>query len=271
MIIASVNGPAGFGYATFGQSSFTQGKDFNCNSSICYGVGTTNHELLKQLQQAINSFAPLAGFTPITVDGFIGAGTVNAGALAARVIRGQALSSSAIITQLANGMTKEQIATNAPGLLAALQAANSTASDQGAPVQVLAPAATAPEAPAAAPAPAPSESAVTKAVDFVKSFFQPSSSPTPGGFGPAATPGAATAPGAAPGAAPAAAASAKVPTWVWILAGVVGVGVIGGIGYAIFHTPTEAPAPVAAKAPAPAAAKAVGRRARHRRRRRAAR
>jgi hypothetical protein len=265
MIIASVNGPAGFGYATFGQSSFVQGKDFNCNSSICYGIGTTNHELLKQLQQAINSFAPLAGFTPITVDGFIGAGSVNAGAQAARVIRGQALSGSAIITQLANGMTKEQIATNAPGLLAALQAANSTASDQGAPVQVLAPAATAPEAPAAAPTPAPSESAVTKAVDFVKSFFQPSASPTPGGFGPASTtPGAATAPGATPAAA---ATSAKVPTWVWILAGVVGVGVIGGIGYAIFHTPAEAPAPVAAKAPAPAAAKAVGRRTRHRRRR----
>lgn len=267
MIIASINGqPVGLGRTSLGEATFVKGTNFNCNASICFGIREA-HDVLKQLQQAINSFATLARFTPITVDGFIGAGTVNAGSLAARVARGQgAGGDSPLLAQLATGMTKEQIATNAPGLLAALTAANRVlASQPGAPVTALAPAA----APATAPTPAPAAPTATadpganKIVDFVKSFFQPSASPTPGGFAP--TPAAATTPGA-PATATAlvpVAQKAKVPLWVWIFAGVGGVIVLGGIGYAIFHKPAPAPA---AAAPPPTAKAVGGRRARRYRR-----
>lgn len=54
-----------------------QGKDFNCTSTICYGIGAQNTTMLT-LQGYINKFAAAAGFPPIAVDGKIGAGTVAA-------------------------------------------------------------------------------------------------------------------------------------------------------------------------------------------------
>jgi len=49
------------------------GVDFNCNASICYGVGANNHALFQQLQQVLNQHG--AG---LTIDGFIGDATVAA-------------------------------------------------------------------------------------------------------------------------------------------------------------------------------------------------
>jgi lysozyme family protein len=254
VIFASIHSGPGLG--ALGGSLLVKGTDFNCTSTICYGVGAANHALLQQLQKVINSFSTLARFTPITVDGFVGAGTVNAAQLAAKVIRGQAASNAAIITQIASGgMTKEQVTASAPDLLAAFTAANSVLTEQGAPVQAVAPvqqaSASAP-APVPAPAPTTTTTGADKIVDFVKSFFQPSAAPTPGGFAPTPSAPAATATTAL---VPAAPPKAKVPLWVWIVAGVGGVIVLGGIGYAIFGK-SRASAPALAPAPA----KAVGRR-----------
>jgi lysozyme family protein len=270
MIIAAINGPAGLGLsrAHLGEATFVKGTNFNCNASICYGIGAA-HDTLKQLQQAINSFATRARFTPIAVDGFIGTGTVTAGAQAARVAL-QTNPSATLLAQLSGGaLSKEQVAANAPGILAALLVANSASAPAAASPTASAPASTSTSTAPTAPAPSTTDaSSFTKAVDFVKSFFQPSSSPTPGGFAPAPTPGVPAAPGAAPttaAALPAVQPKSKVPLWVWIFAGVGGVVVIGGISYAIFHKPAGAPAATAKApaAPAPAAKAAFGRRRRH--------
>jgi lysozyme family protein len=59
------------------QPMLVQGRDFNCTSTICYGIGAQNATMLT-LQGYINKFANAAGFPPISVDGKIGAGTIAA-------------------------------------------------------------------------------------------------------------------------------------------------------------------------------------------------
>lgn len=51
----------------------TLGVDFNCNASICYGIGASNHALFQQLQQVLNQHG-----AQLAVDGFIGDATVAA-------------------------------------------------------------------------------------------------------------------------------------------------------------------------------------------------
>lgn len=54
------------------------GVDYNCSSSICYGIGTLAHQQLMSVQTALNRFARSAGFSPLVVDGKIGDKTVSA-------------------------------------------------------------------------------------------------------------------------------------------------------------------------------------------------
>lgn len=56
---------------------------FKCSLIKCYstdgqGVNAGTHLLFLNLQRTINRYAGVAGFSPITVDGFIGSGTVTA-------------------------------------------------------------------------------------------------------------------------------------------------------------------------------------------------
>ncbi len=85
--------------------ALTLGVDFNCNASICYGIGAQNHALFQQLQQVLNQYG--AG---LAVDGFIGANTVNA----VRTIANQRGLTIA-------GTTKESIAASADAIIAQLQ------------------------------------------------------------------------------------------------------------------------------------------------------
>ena len=72
----------GIGQATYkalvGPGSTEAGAQFNCTSTICYGVGAANHQLFMNLQSALNRLAGLARFSPLRVDGKIGGATVNA-------------------------------------------------------------------------------------------------------------------------------------------------------------------------------------------------
>jgi lysozyme family protein len=59
-------------------SDFVEAVNYACGKTICYAKGKANDAILKGLQNAINRFAAQLGFTPIQVDGFIGAKTVSA-------------------------------------------------------------------------------------------------------------------------------------------------------------------------------------------------
>lgn len=90
--------------------ALTQGVDFKCNASICFGVGAV-HDQFKALQTAINGFAAIgSSFTPLVVDGFIGDKTVVAANAAAKLAGAPS-----------PGTTREAVATNALALTAQLQ------------------------------------------------------------------------------------------------------------------------------------------------------
>jgi hypothetical protein len=59
------------------QPTLVFGQDFNCTSTICYGIGA-NHTTFLTLQGFVNKFANAVGFRPIAVDGKLGDGTVAA-------------------------------------------------------------------------------------------------------------------------------------------------------------------------------------------------
>jgi lysozyme family protein len=61
-----------------GAPALVKGQDFNCNVSICYGIGAANDALFQQLQMKLNTLSGAAGFAPIRVDGFIGRETLAA-------------------------------------------------------------------------------------------------------------------------------------------------------------------------------------------------
>lgn len=77
MLIQQHSGGNGFGYG-FGAAGLTQGKDFNCNTGICYAIGAANDALFKKLQMSLNVLSGLGGFAQLTVDGFIGPATISA-------------------------------------------------------------------------------------------------------------------------------------------------------------------------------------------------
>jgi len=225
MLFTTINGVDSFANGGFGATSAGQplvkGRDFNCNSSICYGVGTANHALFQQLQQTLNQIERM-GLTvysggQITVDGFIGNNTVNA----ARAAAAMAL--------LPNpGSTKEEVAANAQILNLGLQ---NFLGGVGAPRTPIVT-----SQPTNSPAPPPTSVITPQGAIITKPTAQPLPQQA------AAAGQIPNAAGAAPS--PAAAAIApivmkeKVPLWVWITGGAVGLIAVGGIGYALLREPS---------------------------------
>jgi len=227
LFTSTISGPDygyGFGYG-LGAAALVQGTGFNCNASICYAIGQANHALFQQLQQTLNQYAKLglsAYTSQLTVDGFIGAQTVTA----ARAAAAAALMPSP-------GSTKEAVAASAPSLQAGLQAflAGTTGTKPQVPIVT--------SQPTSAPQPIPS-SVVTPTSTNVRPV-QTAMTPT---AATAALPAqVAVQPSPASAAAAAVMPAKKVPLWVWITAGAVGIVVIGGVGYAVLHKPETKPTP----------------------------
>jgi lysozyme family protein len=197
---------------TFGAARvLVQGVDFNCKGTICYGIGSANHALFLQLQQTLNSFAKL-GITAyprqLVVDGKLGDETLAAARAAAAVVGVQPPAS------------KEALAANAEILnnrfnefLRSLTAATTAPTTTPTPTTVPLPNGVKTPSPTAQPAPQPA----------------PSAQPRP------TAPSTAAPPTAAPPPAP---SIEKTPLWVWITAGVAGVILIGGAGYALLREPS---------------------------------
>lgn len=228
MLFTTINGvdgfSRGFGATTAGQP-LVKGRDFNCNTSICYGIGTANHALFQQLQQTLNQYERM-GLTvysggQLTVDGFIGNATVNA----ARAAAAMAL--------LPNpGTTKEEVAANAQILQLGLQNFLGGVGASKAPIVT--------SQPTTSPAPPPTSVVTPQGAIITK----PSTQPLPQQA--AAVTQIPNAAGTAPSPAAAAltpvAMKEKVPLWIWITGGAVGLIVVGGIGYALLHEPSPKPA-----------------------------
>lgn len=220
MLFAShIDSSYGYGFGAVTGRTLVKGTDFNCNTSICYGIGAANHALFQQLQTTLNLFAKtgMSAYSgQLVVDGFIGAGTVSA----ARAAAAAALLPSP-------GTTKEAVAANAQILnngLQAFLAGINTPKTPTSPPLVTSAAPTSTSVPATVQT---SQGAIT---------IQPAAQPLP-----QAAAAAAAIPNIAPTSASAAAAVAptasKIPLWVWIAGGAVGVLVVGGIGYAILRDP----------------------------------
>lgn len=120
IVMQGVDGFRGFGQAENGASTgFTAGVNFECGKTICWAKGKANDAILKALQGALNRFSTQLGFSPIYVDGFIGAQTVKA---AQAVVQGTGLALNPVM--LAASASKEALTALAPSFTAqVLQAA----------------------------------------------------------------------------------------------------------------------------------------------------
>lgn len=153
-----VSGP----WAGAGLGGLEQGTDFNCTSTICYGVtkpGESSpgavHQTFVNLQRAINRWSGKAGFTSVAVDGFIGAATVIALQKAGNALLGTLPGALATIAKnlFSKNLTKENVAANAPQLIESL---NSAADKLEAGGSLPAPQTSTPRAPAVATTTTPS-------------------------------------------------------------------------------------------------------------------
>lgn len=107
-------------------SVLTQGTDYNCNASICYGIGPARHQLFQRMQTLLNIFSTPVGFAPLVVDGFIGDSTVNAVRLTARAITATGLPGGdlpVLWEATEPTYTKESTAANADDIVLAIAAA----------------------------------------------------------------------------------------------------------------------------------------------------
>jgi peptidoglycan hydrolase-like protein with peptidoglycan-binding domain len=228
MLFTTINGVENFGYgfgATTAGQPLVQGRDFNCNSSICYGIGTSNHALFQQLQQTLNQYGKM-GLTvysggQLVVDGFIGNATVNA----ARAAAAMALLPSP-------GTTREAVAANAQILQLGLQNFLGGVGAPRAPVVT--------SQPTTSPAPPPTSVVTPQGAIITSPTAQPlpqqaaTVTRIPNAAGAASSPAAAALVSIAP--------KEKIPLWIWITGGAVGLIVVGGIGYAILREPSPKPA-----------------------------
>jgi hypothetical protein len=214
-----MNGSAcGFGYA--------QGTDFNCNSSICYGIGTRQGQF-ETFQQLLNQILLVTGGNALKVDGFVGADTLAGAMRVARAIIQAGLpgSDDVNIVTLANdpSVTKEQLAGMVDSLLPMLAISASS-------LQAQRIAAGLPPTGAAATGPLPAPSAMTPGT------IAPGMGPAPAAAatGPLPAPSAMTPGTIAPGTGPAPAAM-KSTTW-YIIGGVAAaVLAAGGAAYVIYR------------------------------------
>ena len=112
---------------------YVKGTDFDyavnstCTAGCCYAIDSASSnastQAFKDFQALLNTFASAAGFTPLTIDGLLGVGTLNAvlalvqsNPAAASTDAGQGVLNNVGDTQAA----LEAIATYMPGLIAAL-------------------------------------------------------------------------------------------------------------------------------------------------------
>lgn len=100
------------------ESVLENGRDFRCNTKLCYGLGV-HHQTMLALQITLNTYRSAARFSAIATDGFIGPQTQTAARLAATWL----LKSGNVVgleretlTLVAKGMAKEDIARYAPYL-----------------------------------------------------------------------------------------------------------------------------------------------------------
>lgn len=99
---------------------------YKCTSTICYGadgagVGKGTDGLFRQLQTLINRFASVASFSPIGIDGKLGAGTVAALKRIGQWAAGRATANPNLRAYAVNiaamSGTKEQVAATAQALV----------------------------------------------------------------------------------------------------------------------------------------------------------
>ncbi len=129
MIISTFSGPSaawtrnGFG------DPLTQGQQFNCNSDICFGIGSFQVDF-ENFQRLLNLYATQAGFPTLTVDGFIGPETVAAARSAADLLLNPAINLPVVKTDLdvvgvirSGSITKDQLTALIPDFTQALNTA----------------------------------------------------------------------------------------------------------------------------------------------------
>lgn len=205
------------------------GKDYNCNSAICYGIGPPHDDLLKQLQVLINGFIE----TPITdAAGQIGANTARAAAQAAKFAWDNNWSDNALIYALSSGATKEWLTGNAPELFAEFRIALQRSVDSAWP----------------SPTPSPKVNPVTGLKYQPKNYaVQVQPSPTSSTAPTSSTPGSGVQPGARPGNVPSGSFPDSTPfykNWKFLVP-VAAVVVIGGGFFLFRRTPMPPPAALA--------------------------
>lgn len=103
----------------------TVAPSYKCNNpaapGICYGVGSQTDSLFRSIQSLANYFAPVAGFSVISIDGKIGASTVAAIAAGARAMLQNPSTSAFDNNLMALAATKELLAQNAATVWSTLQ------------------------------------------------------------------------------------------------------------------------------------------------------
>lgn len=206
----------------------TQGRDFNCTGTICYGIAA-NHATFVNLQGYINKFANAVGFSKIATDGFIGDGTVSAfRKVVAFVLKRAGSGATMKFGGLnASALTRQQLATYVNDVISTLDfwvgalgsppnQANAAASVDAGPLMVNLPPISNPP------------SAGTATMNLPNAVLQPASitlpdltKPSAGSFGPPQV------------FAPGGSSSRKVPVWAWIAGGVA---VVGGVATAVALT-----------------------------------
>jgi hypothetical protein len=213
MIISTFSGPNGMNGSArscgLGGLGLTQGVDFNCNATICYGIGDKRHQQFQLLQQLLNMFAGPLGFAPLTIDGFLGTNSANVANVVTNAIVDNSLpgSSDPAVVQMSASFSNNELAHLADGLIPILSTAASAMQaqriSQGLP-------------------PTPS-------------------SPLPSPSAAAAAAVAALPPGSMSVVAPAStgakitAAFRKNSTWYMVAGAAAAVAVAGGIGYAVYR------------------------------------
>lgn len=180
---------------------------YTCNATICYGsqaAGTD--QSFKALQAVINRFAGVAGFSPVTVDGFIGDGTVAALRKTLAYLTRNSATAGMAQPLVALAASKESVAADSPTLVSVLTYIAASAGGSGS---------TLPAPPVAVPSPPPPIYSVPTG---------PTAPPAPMPMPPSPLP---TMPGTAPGAAAKVSLLQNPPTWAYYVAGgLVGIGVL---------------------------------------------
>jgi len=214
MIISTFSGPNGMNGSArscgLGGLGLTQGTDFNCNATICYGIGDTRHQQFQLLQQLLNMFAGPLGFAPLAIDGFLGTNSANVANVVTNAIVDNNLpgSSDPAVVQMSASFSNNELAHLADGLIPILSTAASAMQaqriSQGLPPTPSSPSPRSPSAAAAAVA--------TTLPPGSMSVVAPTST-----------------------GAKITAAFRKNSTWYMVAGGAAAVLLAGGIGYAVYR------------------------------------